>query len=381
MKYICEHSIPNDTEKRVYTLSANDKLDYLVSVINECGISVEIISASRTKAKNGFFRKRSDRINDMCTVVSGPTFAANHGLTRVFQKAFSIIWLSFYLIANCKQGETVFVYHSVLYALPLLLVKRIKGIKIVNEVEELFFGLQGIKNGWRYRLEKKIIDESDAYIFASKQLEQQCNINNKKYAIANGSYVAALRYDVDKFNNKHFVYAGLIENGKVAFKSADIARYLPEDYTVHIIGYGNENDINEFKKYIASVNVESKCKVQFDGTKRGEDYGRYLQMFQFGLCPLSSNSEYQTSCFPSKVTSYISNGLTVITTKNEVLLSSAYKDIIVFVEDNNPENFAKTILQIDLNEIKDSRKLIVELNHELLAEIKSLLDDNCISTQ
>ena len=53
MKYICEHSIPNDTEKRVYTLSANDKLDYLVSVINECGISVEIISASRTKAKNG----------------------------------------------------------------------------------------------------------------------------------------------------------------------------------------------------------------------------------------------------------------------------------------------------------------------------------------
>ena len=374
MKFVCEHSIPvKNKENRYFTLSSNDKLDYVISVINACGEDVEIISASYTTNKAGFFKSRIDRFSRNNYVISAPTFGTHSSVGKVFQRIFALCWLTWYLLSNCHRKETVFVYHSVATAFTMLILEKIKKIKIVNEVEELFYQLSGIKNGWRIKLEKKIIAKSCAFIFASNELNSICNKNKKPYIVINGNYNVNSDYVQNKYDAKRFVYAGLIEVDKVAFKCLNIAMYLPMGYEIHIIGYGNKRDIECLIKKIEIINSYGKCKVFYDGIKRDEEYIRYLQQFKFGLCPLTSNSSYQNACFPSKISSYMANGINVITTANTVLKNSAYGPYINFVKDDNPKSFAEMILGLNEKNCRDTKKIVKKLDVECKRKMRMFL--------
>lgn len=378
MKYICEHNIPGDmVENRMYTLSSNDKADYIVSVFNRNDVNIEIISVSRTSNTGGYYKSRCDNINEKLCIISTSTFGAEGTFGKIFQKVHCNLWLIKYLLVNCKKNEWIATYHSLFTALPLLIVKKIKKIRILNEVEELFYELDSHTPKWRRSLENQIISESDAFIFASKQLECKCNKSKKPYVIANGSYICA-PIRTNKSNDKiNLVYAGLIEKGKVAFKSAEIAFYLPKNYQINIIGYGGSADIDELKKYIEYINLNSECKVFFDGKKREKEYEEYLQKCSIGLCPLTSDTSFQSACFPSKITSYIANGLHVVTTQNDVLKSSKYREAITFSKDDTAESFANAILSMSKSEQEDSRKIVIELDRKFNDELAVLIKE-CI---
>ena len=190
MKYICEHYIPGDSvENRAFTLSAVDKVDYIISAFTRNNIKIELISASRSTNEDGYYKERTDKISDMCKIISSPTFGTKSMIGKKIQRIYMLFWLTIFLLKNCKKGEWVAVYHSIFTVLPMLIVKKIKKIKIINEVEELFYELDTNTSSWRKKLELKIIKESDSFIFASKQLNDKCNsIIKKPYVIANGSY-------------------------------------------------------------------------------------------------------------------------------------------------------------------------------------------------
>lgn len=376
MKYICEYKIPvENKENRYFTLSSNDKLDYILSAIFQVEKEIDIISPSHTLHCKGKFKSRKDRLNSNCFVVSGPTFGTHSAIGRMVHKCFTLLWLTIYLLVNCNRNETVFVYHSVFTILPLLIVKKIKKIKIVNEVEEIFYLLENKSTGWRCKLEKSIFRKSEAFIFASKQLESICNKQSKAFIIANGNYSAVPKIIVENKDDEKIkiVYAGLIEKDKVAFKSVDIARYLPEDYEIHIIGYGKEDDVNYLISYIQEVNQISDCKVYYDGLKRGNEYTEYLQGCCFGICPLTEDRNYQEVCFPSKITSYMKNGLHVVTTENQVVRTSEYGPFITYVPAESPLAFADVIKKLKIDELKDSRDVVAELNQRFMKDMVKFL--------
>ena len=373
MKYVCVHSVPiNNNENRHFIISTNDKLDYVVSTINSCGIKVDIISPSYTTNKSGFYKSRNDKFLDNNHVVSGPTFGVRSNCGRILQRIVALCWLSWYLIKKCHKNEVVFVYHGLSTALPMLIAKKLKKIYIVSEVEELFYQLSNKKKSWRIKLEKRIIEKSDAYVFSSDELNKACNIDNKKNIIINGNYSVATKLSDEKYDSRHFVYAGLIENGKVAFKCVQIALYLPFGYEIHIVGYGNKKDIDLLKREIDRINKFGKCQVFYDGLKRGNDYISYLQKFRYGLCPLTTELSYQTACFPSKISSYMANGVNVITTLNPVVKNSAYGSFVHFVKDDDPKNFAEAML--NLKEEKDTRLLVKELDIACKNNMKVFLE-------
>ena len=108
MKFICEHANLDDNENRIYTLSSNDKVDYIVSIINRCGYSVEMISPTKTHNKKGFYKKRVDEIRNDFSIISGPIFGTKTRTGYKLQKLFSLIWLFFYLLKNCKKKRNCF---------------------------------------------------------------------------------------------------------------------------------------------------------------------------------------------------------------------------------------------------------------------------------
>ena len=346
MKYICEFNIPvENKEGRYYALSAVDKASYIHSVLIKLGHKVEIISPSYAKKTS---KQRIDYIDDNICVVSGFSLGWCNSITKAFSRLSAMIWLLFYLLNNCEKGEKVIIYHGVQNIPVFLLAKKIKGFDIILEVEEIYSSLLSDKKNWRQYLESRMINSAKSFIFASEVLEQDCNKEQKPFAIAYGAYkVPPIYAEKIKDGKTHIVYAGLIEKDKVAFKSARVAKYLDDNYHIHIIGYGEQYDIDLMKKEIEEIRANSACAISFDGLKRGEDYLGFLQSCHIGLCPLTNDNTFQLACFPSKISSYLTNDLEVITTENPVLRNSKYCAFLHFVPDDSPAAFAETIRSID----------------------------------
>ena len=336
----------------------------------------EVISPSYSKKRS---KQRIDRLNNKVTITSGFSLGWNGRITKFFAKLSTMVWLLFFLLFKCKKGELVIVYHHVHYVPWLLIAMFFKRLRFILEVEEIYSALE-MKSGlsWRSILEKSIIHNAYRFIFASSQLEKKCNSAMRKpFVVATGSYIVPNHLGEKIKDDKiHAVYAGLIEKDKVAFRSANIAKYLDAKYMIHIIGYGKDSDIDALNKMIDEINKTSDCKVRFDGLKRGDDYIRYLQSCHIGLCPLSTNIEYQKACFPSKITSYLSNGLFVVTTTNEVLKTSSYKDYLYFVKDNTPKEFAQAIKGISLNLKPNPCDCIIKEDKRMLQEFPNLFGCN-----
>ena len=376
MKYICQFYVPiNNNEGRYYALSACDKASYVFSVLNRLGHDVEVISASYARK---FSKQRTDRLNEHVTVISGFSLGWNNRVTKILSMLSSMIWLLYYLLFRCKKNETIMIYHGVQNIPIYIIASFIKRFNYILEVEE-FYSALSLKSGvgWRAFLEKAIIEKANSFIFASSQLEGKCNMNKKPFVIANGSYFVPEIISKKKDDGKiHLVYAGLIEKEKVAFKSAKIAKFLDERFIIHIIGYGNNEDIESLKFLISEINKTSSCLVQYNGLKRGQEYISFLQSCHIGICPLSSSKGFQMACFPSKITSYLSNGLLVLTTDNDVLKHSSYNKYLYFAPNDDPESFAYLIKTIDVKNSQNSRTCILEEDNRMLKEMPHILINN-----
>jgi len=373
MKYILEYPIPiSNNEGRYYALSACEKAKYIYSVLNRLGHKVEIISASYAKR---CVHSRIDSINESTVLISGASLGWNNRFTKLVSRLSSMIWLLCFLLVRCKKGETILIYHGVQNIPIYIFAKWIKKFTYILEVEEIY-SMLGVSTffNWRHRLEKLMIRYSDRYVFASKQLESSCNIRQKPYVICTGAYIVPPRISSPLNDGKiHVVYAGLIASGKVAFKSAQIGLYLNNDYHLHIIGYGCDNDINQLKDFINSINKQTMCHITYDGLKEGDEYVSFLQSCHIGLCPLTTSLHFQRACFPSKITSYLSNGLLVLTTKNEVLETSVYSDYLYFVNNDTPKEFADMILNINTNMVNNPRQCIISEDERVINEFTSIL--------
>ena len=118
---------------------------------------------------------------------------------------------------------------------------------------------------------------------------------------------------------------------------------------------------------IDQINTTSTCRVIYEGLKRGDEYISFLQSCHIGLCPLSNDKTFQMACFPSKITSYLANGLLVATTENEVLKESCYKNLLFFAEDDSPLAFAETIKK--MVNCKDLNPREVVMNEDMRFEV------------
>ena len=277
-----------------------------------------------------------------------------------------------YLISHCRKNEPVIVYHSLGYFEIIRWAKRISGFKLILEVEEIYSDVSQMSPYWR-NLEFKMFELSDAFIFSTELLNTKINKNQKPFVVIYGTYQVEPQY-VQKFDDGkiHAVYAGTFDPNKGGAQSAiSAAEYLSDKYHIHICGFGNECDVMSIKRSIEEINTKSKAVVTYDGMKKGKEFVEFLQKCHIGLSTQIPEGEYNDTSFPSKVLTYMSNGLSVVSIKIPVLLNSAVGEHLSFYSIPNGQEIAASIINADLT--NDNRSVCDALNISFHNNIKSLL--------
>ena len=141
------------------------------------------------------------------------------------------------------------------------------------------------------------------------------------------------------------------------------------------MGFGSEEDKQNLLKTIEDVSKKTECTVTYDGLKSGEEYIRFIQSCDIGLSTQNPDAAFNATSFPSKILSYMANGLRVVSIRIPAIESSAIGDYMYYYDRQTPEAIAKAIMQVDLNDGYNGREIISKLDKKFTKEIAELINE------
>ena len=373
IKYIGFYDFADSQYKRVSNLAATNKMDYIADAIIEAGYKVHFISPSWTEdttQQAEFIKQETIQLAEHKKITFCPNFTTKRKLTRNFKIVFSLLWLFFWLIKNIKKNEKVLMYHVQWLALPIRWAKKIRGFKLILEVEEIYGDVSAI-HPYFYTLENKLIEVADYYLFSTDLLVKRIG-DKKPFIVIYGAYNIYPQLSTPCDDGKiHLLYAGVIDTHKAgAFNALEAAKYLPDNYVLHIIGFG---EIDLLKRKIQEVNEVSGCEVVYGGLLSGDEYVKYCQKCHIGLSTQNTVGDYLETSFPSKILSYLGMGLNVVSGEIECVKISEIGHIVTYYTEATAFGISKAIKETKLVSSNENVTLIQELDKNFTNRIKKLL--------
>lgn len=372
IKYLCYYdTLDNAGENRYYVLSAKGKIDYIVSVLNDLGHSVQIVSASHTNS-TGYFKSKEKEINERSKLVIFATFGAKSIVSKLFSRLFTKIQLFVWLFRNLRKDDMLIIYHSLGYMRLIKVLKRFKRVRTILEVEEIYSDVNG-RADLKVK-EIRFLSKADGYIFPTEMLDSVINIDKKPSTVIYGSYHKPVVDNAEK--NKEIinvVYAGYLDATKGAVAAVESSRFLPENYHIHILGFGSANDIEIIQNRVFELS-SAGYNVSYDGLLKGEAFDRFLSKCDIGLCTQDPNAEFNNTSFPSKILTYLSHGLKVVSVDIPAIRQSRIGDYISFYTENSGESIAEAIQTAGSSKIKCGESVIDRLSEEFKSEINNLIN-------
>ncbi len=374
IKYICYYDDISSSIQRNYVLAATNKLNYIFASCNELGIGVDIISASGSTESNLRIYRAQKKIQGMNTLQLFATIGGyKYGIFRVLDRIAVSLQLFFYLLFHTKKGEECIVYHSLGYSKLLWFVKKLKKLVYIGEIEEVYQDVSSFPKRVR-KSEYQFIECCDKYIFPTELLDEKLNLDNKPSVIIYGTYMVEKQRS-DKFADGkiHVVYAGTFDVRKGGAAAAVAATYLPTNYHVHICGFGNAEEVAMIRGIIEANQSSAHAQLTYDGLKKGDDYIKFIQSCHVGLSVQDPSAAFNMTSFPSKILSYMSNGLAVVSINIEAIKRSKIGPYLHYYSEQTPENIAKAVISCDVN--FDGREFISSLSRDFIANLRQLLHD------
>lgn len=374
IKYIGFYDLPANSNERVCALSGTNKMDYISEALIKAGFKVNIVSPSwgvdNIIDKNNL-KSKDITIDDNKSVTLFPTLKTGKGFFKPFKILYSLTYLFFWLLFNVKKNERILVYHSPSLSFPLLAAKALKSFSIVLEVEEIYAEVWTEKKSFK-KWEWRLINAADYYICASDLLAQKLGI--EKSFVVYGSYKLP---EFTEFDSKkpgvNLVYAGSIDTVKGGvFKAVESMTYLNEDYYLQICGYGSDDQIENILNIIDKANHSLGRKACiFHGKLLGDPFSNLLNSCDIALNP-QIEGDYMITAFPSKILTYLSHNLHVLSTNIESIKASVFAPHINFTKNDSPLEIAKSIKEIDIGKMKDYSGLIKKMEDKLIDDMKKL---------
>ena len=358
--------------------AAANKMKYILDVMKTISPCTLVSLAAFKEHRWAFRRMRrvkwDEREHNIIMPSIGSTFRIFRGINALLVPVFAFLYLAF----HAKQQDTVVLYHSLVYSKAVAVIKRIKKFRLIMEVEEIYSDVSGQRKGRQKEL--NLFKAADGYIFPTKLLEDEINFSKKPSVIIHGTYQVERDLNsyknscVDPKNHIHIVYAGTFDPRKGgAIASVEAAKHLPSNYHIHILGFGSEKDKRNLQNIVDVVVRSGNANVTMDGLLSGEEYIRFLQACDIGLSTQNPDAAFNSTSFPSKILSYMANGLRVVSIRIPVIEKSDVGNCLYYYEKQTPEDIAKAILSIDLNDKYDSRSVISELDSRFSKELADLL--------
>ncbi len=379
IQYISYYGNEKCREKRAYTLSATNKMDYIASAMRACGENVEIVSMSQSTEGCA---KSYTYTNDGVTVRMLASLNASNKLCRPCNRIW-MRWQLFWHLLRQKKGAHILVYHSLGYMKTIALAKKIRKLRLILEVEEIYGDVIG--NPKVVKRELSFFRLADRYIFPTQLLDEKINKEKKPSAIIHGTYQVEPDRKCNIFDddlqsdgkrNIHCVYAGTFDPRKGgAAAAAAAAAFLPSNYHIHILGFGSEADTEAMKNKIEELSKHSSASVTYDGLLSGEEYIRFIQSCDIGLSTQNPDAAFNATSFPSKILSYMANGLRVVSIRIPAIENSAVGNCLYYYDRQTPEEIAKAIMAVNISDDYDGRKIISQLDERFQRELAALLEE------
>ena len=360
----------NKTNRNV-TPSAITKGKYVASALASCSSEVEIVSlAYPTKdSQDEVYYQVSENV--ICHLFKGKY--SNNRIIRYLNHKLYDKKIRKYLKQNVKKDDIIVVYHSLANMKLVKYIKKNITDKIVYEVEEIYGDV--INDEKTKTKERKAFKNASSYIFSNDYLNSIINTKQLPYVTCYGTYEIPTLYK-EAFNDNliHCLYAGTLAQNKGALNAINVAKYLPNNYLIHILGFGSEKDIADIKNAVNEVNNSyGTTKVIYEGLKLNEEYLKFIQKCQIGLCTQNIDAAFNTTSFPSKILSYMSNGLEVVGVNIAAIKNSKVGQYIQFYNVPDEKEIANAILNINLNNKTNNVDVVKELDKEFKEDLKDML--------
>lgn len=359
--------------QRQYIVSAANKMEYIARAIQSVGYPIEFVSLSLSDKKGLSFHKAQMIERNGLKAHFFPTFDLPLCL-KWLKDTWRCICVLQWGIKHLTKNDLVISYHTTSKTSSILSwLRKIKKFSIILEVEEIYSDVARIPKK-AVKREYYTFEHCDGYIFSTEMLEEKLNTNHKPYVVIYGTYNVEEIVNKQKDNEIHVVYAGTFDKRKGgAAAAAAAAAYLPDNYIMHICGFGKPNEVDEMKKLVQELKRKG-YKIIYEGLLKGNDYISLLQSCSIGLSTQDPSAKFNNTSFPSKILSYMSNGLSVVSIKIDAISKSQIGNSIYYYEDQTPQEIAKSITSVDVVEREKNRKIIAALDNSFKKEITKLIE-------
>jgi hypothetical protein len=363
-------------EKRNVSPAGVTMMNYIIESINAAGYDLTVLSPAGLSG-NETGPRVVRRLNPQTTCVYLPTPPRSPRWmlpVRLKNRSFRRRALEQELERVIQDGDTLVVYHSMTLMDAVAKLRKKRDFRFVLQVCEIYSDVTGDLR--QREKELTFIKQADAYIFSSVLLEKELNTERRPYAVCLGQYrpgpLLSERYDDGKC---HVVYAGTFDprKGGAAF-AVEASGYLPSSYHVHILGFGNEKDTQNIVDLVAEVSSRSQCSVSYDGLLTGDAYTAFLQCCHIGLSTQDPCASFNATSFPSKILSYMSNGLRVVSIRIPAIETSEVGQYMYYYDEQTPEEIAKAIMAVDLKDAYDPRAVLDGMDRRFRDAVRDLLE-------
>ncbi len=369
--YICFYADQEMENRTIHFPTAIPKIKYIISALSK-HFQVEVLSTcSQVETNLNIIKKNVDGVTYRYVAT---LYRSKNKIARKLSAGFIMFQIIYYILFKVKRDESVIVYHSMFYLYPLLITKWLKKYNLILEVEEIYQDVLTYSKN-QSLLEYKIFGLADNYIFSTELLNKNLNKENKPHVIIYGTYCAEPQI-ISKYNDGkiHIIYAGTLEPRKGCLDSVKSALYLSSQYHIHILGFGEEKDIEILQNTIQDIQRKTDAIITYDGYIKGLEFIKSLQSCHIGLCTQDPLAKFTTTSFPSKILTYLSNGLRVVAVSIPSLLEANIHNYVNFYLDQNPKSIADAIKSIDFQQSYNSRKIVDELDKSFTLGIKELIN-------
>lgn len=378
--YLGYFSDLNKEKNRSGFPSADTKMQYVMDAMAKEGYDVEVLSFCGNDARDCLWKKDDgyDYTAGSVRVRFFPSYRSRFRILRVLGR--QLAWTAakrFIKQHVCQPDCEVLIYHSpVFYKAAKLLRKR--GKSFAYEAEEIYSDVTGNKKAREKELAQ--LKQADGYMFSTAMLSRLINTQHKPEIIVNGTYqtepdrkVRLFDSDSEGERTVHCVYAGTLDVNKGGgLFAASAAACLPENYHIHILGFGSPSKVEAFQKSIAPIRQNAKAKLTYDGMLQGEAYVRFLQSCDIGLSTQNPDAAFNDTSFPSKILSYMANGLRVVSVRIPVIEQSALGEWMYYYDRPEPQAIADAVVSAARHEASDSRAVLVRLDESFRRDLHKI---------
>lgn len=350
----------------------NLKMKYVVEQMQECGLTPHVVSLAQRRKKGlyGTIKKIVQKGNLPVLYCAGFNGLGIFG--RKLDGFIKRTELLLYLFCVVRRTDRVVLYHSYPFTKFVSRFKKLLKCKIILEVEELY-GFSAVADKPWVGDEINAVRKMDNFICVNEGIPKLLGLQEGQFVV---------NYGVGKIPNRnakrrddgriHVVYAGTIETMKLgAMTAVDAAPYLTDDYVIHIIGFGTDENVKRLKEHIEEINAEcGSTRVEYNGYYFGEELDKFLFGCHIGLSSNVMRPNFANNTFPSKVITYMCHDLAVVVGYADAFYDVPMSKGWTFYHEFSPEKIAAAIKAAEVVPIGYYHQSILTMNSDLQSFIK-----------